>query len=162
MKYTRWIFEIYTTLGILMVYAKYTQKYTLAYTRFVAQCGIIIPQGNVNVLSEVKIRTFHKSGFISDYSFGYIFMQLCSHFFLLLQVVYWGTTYVTMHGSLLATSPHICLSASAPLIWAILSLYVMTRAGVTPPIGGLVVLTPSVVKVVRTFCFLAILAKVSI
>ena len=26
LKYTSWIFEIYTTLGILMVYAKYTQK----------------------------------------------------------------------------------------------------------------------------------------
>ena len=56
------------------------------------------------------------------------------------------------NGSLLTTSPHICLRAQ--LIWAILSLYVMTRAGVTPPIGGLVVLTPSVVKAVRSFCFL--------
>ena len=48
MKYTRWIFEIYTTLGILMVYAKYTQKYTLAYTRFFAQCSglVYIPRSN--------------------------------------------------------------------------------------------------------------------
>ena len=32
------IFEICTDLGILMVNAKYAQKYTVAYTRFFAQC----------------------------------------------------------------------------------------------------------------------------
>ena len=55
MKYTRWIFEIYTTLGILMVYAKYTQKYTLAYTRFFAQCVL----GDVpHNLAEMSLPTF--------------------------------------------------------------------------------------------------------
>ena len=29
-----WILEIYTTLGILMAYVKYTQKYTIAYSTF--------------------------------------------------------------------------------------------------------------------------------
>ena len=32
------IFEICTDLGILVVNAKYAQKYTVAYTRFFAQC----------------------------------------------------------------------------------------------------------------------------
>ena len=32
------IFEICTDLGILMVNAKYAQKYTVAYTRFFAHC----------------------------------------------------------------------------------------------------------------------------
>ena len=33
------IFEICTDLGILVVNAKYAQKYTVAYTRFFAQCS---------------------------------------------------------------------------------------------------------------------------
>ena len=33
------IFEICTDLGILVVNAKYAQKYTVAYTRFFAQCN---------------------------------------------------------------------------------------------------------------------------
>ena len=33
------IFEICTDLGILVVNAKYAQKYTVAYTRFFAQCA---------------------------------------------------------------------------------------------------------------------------
>ena len=32
------IFEICTDLGILLVNAKYAQKYAEAYTRFIAQC----------------------------------------------------------------------------------------------------------------------------
>ena len=36
------IFEICTDLGILVVNAKYAQKYTLAYTRFFAQCISIL------------------------------------------------------------------------------------------------------------------------
>ena len=35
------IFEICTDLGILVVNAKYAQKYTVAYTRFFAQCCMI-------------------------------------------------------------------------------------------------------------------------
>ena len=34
------IFEICTDLGILVVNAKYAQKYTVAYTRFFAQCSV--------------------------------------------------------------------------------------------------------------------------
>ena len=37
------IFEICTDLGILVVNAKYAQKYTVAYTRFFAQCQFDIP-----------------------------------------------------------------------------------------------------------------------
>ena len=36
------IFEICTDLGILVVNAKYALKYTVAYTRFFAQCNRII------------------------------------------------------------------------------------------------------------------------
>ena len=36
------IFEICTDLGILVVNAKYAQKYTVAYTRFFAQCYLLL------------------------------------------------------------------------------------------------------------------------
>ena len=36
------IFEICTDLGILVVNAKYAQKYTVAYTRFFAQCTFLV------------------------------------------------------------------------------------------------------------------------
>ena len=96
------------------------------------------------MLLEVKIWAFHKSGLQL-----WIHIQLSSHFFLATRGILGYN--ICNNGSLLTTFPHICLRA--PLIWTILSLYVMTRAGVTPPIGDLVVLTLSVVKVVSHFSF---------
>ena len=53
------IFEICTDLGILVVNAKYAQKYTVAYTRFFAQCGlfsrlVVRPCSTPNSITEVS------------------------------------------------------------------------------------------------------------
>ena len=50
------IFEICTDLGILVVNAKYAQKYTVAYTRFFAQCWLgATPSQTLSVIGQTAV-----------------------------------------------------------------------------------------------------------
>ena len=58
------IFEICTDLGILVVNAKYAQKYTVAYTRFFAQCLELNPIFSTHACFKAMDMSGHAKTFV--------------------------------------------------------------------------------------------------